>query len=146
MNDYSCTSLGKPSVSTRVNISWPPEPPAEDSSVLVLSSRSFKDLYYDGQPSLLYLDLRLSLPWDINSTINWAFSGIRHTLQSDPHPKYRWEHFIDSRRGLEGSDTVDEGETITSKDLVTGKATEIEAGFGWNNVTRQVARYEEVWW
>jgi hypothetical protein len=63
----------------------------------------------------------------------------------EPHPKYRWDHVIDSRKGKEGYDTVDEGETVVSKDPVTGKEVEFETGVGWNPATRRVERYEEVW-
>jgi hypothetical protein len=137
---------GKPPVSTRVSISWPPAPPTEDSSVLVLSSCPYV-ITSDSSalPFLLYLDLRLSLPVSPLSTITWGFAGIRHTLRKDPHPKFRWDHFIDSRRGLEGDDTVDEAETIISRDAASGIDYEIETGIGWNQVSGLAQRYEEVW-
>ena len=131
---------GKPSVSTRVSISWPPALPAEDSSVLVLSSCPYKSKSDSSAlPFLLYLDLRLSLPLSLSSKITWAFAGIRHTLQLDPHPRFRWDHIIDSRNGMEGSDTVDEGETVVSHNH------EVETGIGWNPETNRVERYEELW-
>jgi hypothetical protein len=131
---------GKPSISTRVSISWPPAPPAEDSSVLVLSSCPYKSKSDSiAPPFLLYLDLRLSLPLSPSSKITWAFAGIRHTLQLNPHPRFRWDHIIDSRNGMEGSDTVDEGETVVSHNH------EVETGIGWNPETNRVERYEELW-
>lgn len=138
---------GGPSVSTRVSISWPPALATEDSSVLVLSSSPYYKSTSDPNalPFLLYLDLRLSLPLSPSSQITWAFAGIRHTLQVDPHPKFRWDHFIDSRKGKEGSDTVDEGETIVSRDATSGHNIEIETGVGWNPDAGRLQRYEEVW-
>lgn len=138
-------SAGKPSVSARVSISWPPAPPIEDSSVLVLSSSPYRYTSPTALPFLLYLDLRLSLPLSPSSQITWGFAGIRHTLQVDPHPKFRWDHFIDSRKGREGRDTVDEGETIVLRDAITGENVEVEAGVGWNPDAGRVQRYEEVW-
>lgn len=137
---------GKPSTSTRVSLSWPPAPPAEDLSVLVLSSRPYKSTSdLNALPFVLYLDLRLSLPLSLSSQITWAFAGIRHTLQVDPHPRFRWDHFIDSRKGNEGSDVVDEGEMIASLDATTGQDIETETGVGWNPEAGRVQRYEEVW-
>jgi len=63
----------------------------------------------------------------------------------DSHPKFRWDHFIDSRKGKEGSDTVDEGETIVSIDATSGHNIEIETGVGWNLDAGRAQRYEEVW-
>jgi hypothetical protein len=133
-------SNGKPSASTRVSISWLPAPPAEDSSVLVLSSCPYKSK--SGLPFLLYIDLRLSLPLSPSSRITWAFAGVRHTLHTEPHPKFRWDHFIDSRKGLEGSDTVDEGETVVSRGPTQ---VEVETGLGWNPENHRLERYEELW-
>ena len=136
----------RPSVSTRVNIAWPPAPPSEDSSVLVLSSSPYiSKLDPHALPCVLYLDLRLSLPLSETSELKWAFAGLRHTLQCEPNPKFRWDHFIDSRRGLPGNDIVDEGETILSKDPITGDEIEVEIGMGWNPDTGRVEKYEEMW-
>jgi len=63
----------------------------------------------------------------------------------EPHPKYRWEHTIDSRKGLEGCDTVDEGETVMMRDYTTGSEIEVETGVGWNPQAGRVERYNEVW-
>jgi len=46
---------------------------------------------------------------------------------------------------MKGSDTVDEGETIVSRDAATGKDIEIETGVGWNPYAGRAERYEEVW-
>jgi hypothetical protein len=46
---------------------------------------------------------------------------------------------------MEGSDTIDEGKTIVSKDTATGKVIEIETGVGWNPDAGLIERYEEVW-
>jgi hypothetical protein len=46
---------------------------------------------------------------------------------------------------MEGSATVDEGETIVSRDPDTGQEIEVETGFGWNPQTSQIQKYEEVW-
>lgn len=40
---------------------------------------------------------------------------------------------------MEGSDTVDEGETVVSHNH------EVETGIGWNPETNRVERYEELW-
>lgn len=135
----------RPSISTRVNIAWPPAPPSEDSSVLVLSSRPYVSKLDPHVPCVLYLDLRLGLPLSETSELKWAFAGLRHTLQSEPNPKFRWDHFIDSRWGLPGSDIIDEGETILSKHPVTGDEIELETGLGWNPDSGKVERYEEMW-
>lgn len=139
--------LARPSISTRVNIAWPPSPPSEDSSVLVLSSRPYiskSDPY--AHPCVLYLDLRLSLPLQRENTeLKWGFAGLRHTLQLEPNPRFRWDHKIDSREGLVGGDVVDEGETVLRKDPVSGDEIEVETGLGWNEETGSVQKYEEVW-
>jgi Protein HRI1 len=146
METTTVIPCGKPSASARVSISWPPAPPIEDSSVLVLSSCPYK---YTPDPNalhfLLYLDLRLSLPLSPSSQITWGFGGIRHTLQVNPHSKFRWDHIVDSRKGKEGCDTVDEGETIVSRDAITGEDVEVETGIGWNPDAGRVQRYKEVW-
>lgn len=140
-----------PSISSRISISQGNQTPSEDSSVLVLSSRP----YGHQEPSsnndiiifLLYLDLRLSLPLSQSSTLNWGFAGVRHTLQKEPNPRYRWEHIVDSKKGSEGAEfeAVDEGEMVISTDLITGKEVEIETGIGFNPQTGKIEKYEEVW-
>lgn len=144
MNQTVVLPNAKPSVSTRVSISWPPAPPYEDSSVLVLNSCSYESAA-KGLPFLLYLDLRLSLPVSSSSKITWAFAGLRHTLRTGHHPKFRWDHFIDSRRGMESNDAVDEGEAVISNDPATGNEIEVETGVGWNPESGRLQKYEEVW-
>jgi len=46
---------------------------------------------------------------------------------------------------MEGSDAVDEGETVISNDPATGEEIDIETGVGWNPETGRVQKYEEVW-
>ncbi|KAH7910555.1 hypothetical protein BJ138DRAFT_1152559, partial [Hygrophoropsis aurantiaca] len=129
--------VGHPSILTRTSVAWPPEPPYEDSSVLVLSSRPTNDTF----PSLLYVDLRLSLPVSRESTVNLAFAGFRRTLQLDPHLRYRWDRAIDST----DSDTIDEGDWEYLTDPDTGKEIEVETGIGSHPTTGRLSKYQEVW-
>ena len=125
---------GEPFISTRESIAWiPSTPPFEDSDVLVLSSRSTSPGGVGA--TLFYLDLRLSLPLDRSSKLNWGLAGLRHTLSTSPL-RLRWDHStIDSRDdGL-----ADEGEVI-QRDGV-----EIETGVGLNPATGQKEAYEEIW-
>ncbi|KDQ05817.1 hypothetical protein BOTBODRAFT_39944 [Botryobasidium botryosum FD-172 SS1] len=136
----------KPSISSRVSIAWPPASAYEDSSVLVLSSPPSTS-----PPStLLYVDVRLSLPLSRSSKILWAFAGLRHTLQTESGKKHRWDHVVDSRRaaGLAGADTLDEGVTVRRMEVDADGGeveVEVEVGEGWNPDTATVQRYEEIW-
>lgn len=125
---------GEPFVSTRESIAWiPSTPPFEDSDVLVLSSRSTSQGGVGA--TLIYLDLRLSLPLGRTSNINWGFSGLRHTLSTSPL-RMRWDHSaIDSRDDV----LFDEGEMIYRDGI------EIETGIGLNPATGQKEVYEEIW-
>lgn len=46
---------------------------------------------------------------------------------------------------MNGCDTIDEGETVTRNDPITGSEVEIETGLGWNPETGRVERYNEIW-
>ncbi|KAH7927214.1 hypothetical protein BV22DRAFT_1127582 [Leucogyrophana mollusca] len=137
MANPSTPLTGSPSILTRTSVAWPPDPPYEDSSVLVLSSRPTDATY----PSLLYLDLRLSLPLSQKSTINLAFAGLKRTLQLDPHLRYRWDRAIDST----DSDGVDEGDWEYLTDPDTGEEIEVETGVGTHPRTGEISEYQEVW-
>ncbi|KAH7910553.1 hypothetical protein BJ138DRAFT_1152556 [Hygrophoropsis aurantiaca] len=140
MPDVEHDSLvGKPSISVRESIAWLPEQPFEDSSVFVLSSRSTSDP--STLPSLLYLDLRLSLPLSTESRITWGFAGIRQTLQVEPFPRHRWHHFIDTI--CDG--ISDEGEVQLVKNPKTGEDIEVETGIGSNPKTGDMQKYQEIW-
>lgn len=144
---------GQPSISHRLNISWLPiestdskfPPATEDSAVVVLSSRPYIPKSSESDPEalavLMYVDLRLSLPLSPSSTIKWAFAGIRHTLRTGPHPRYRWDHFVDSHP----SAVEDVGETVLMRDQETGLEKEVEAGVGVNPETGREERYFEAW-
>ncbi|KAH7927216.1 hypothetical protein BV22DRAFT_1118417 [Leucogyrophana mollusca] len=134
------TSLrGNPSISTRESIAWLPDPPFEDSSVVVLSSRSTSTP--SALPSLLYLDLRLSLPLSTDSTVTWGFAGLRQTLQLEPLPRHRWYHIIDTT--CDGMS--DEGQVELVKDPKTGEDIEVETGIGRNPSTGAMQEYQEIW-
>lgn len=139
---------GVPSISTRVSIARPPLPPFEDSDVLVLSSRSTLPGSQSIGNTLLYLDLRLSLPVAATCKLNWAFAGLRHTLplpeQSDGSAviaRYRWEHIIDSHGNRE---PPDEG-TLIRRIKEDGSEVEIEVGLGLDPRTGKLGPYEEIW-
>jgi len=130
---------GEPFVSIRESIAWISSTPAfEDSDVLVLSSRLTSPGIRKVGATLLYLDLRLSLPLGRTSKINWGFAGLRHTLSTSP-ARHRWDHStIDSRDdGL--ADVGDVGEVVHRDGL------EIETGIGLNPATGQNEAYEEIW-
>ena len=128
------TLHGEPFISTRESIAWIPSTPAfEDSDVLVLSSRSTSPGGVGA--TLLYLDLRLSLPLDRGSTLNWGLAGLRHTLSTSP-ARHRWDHStIDSR----DDGAADEGEVVQRDGI------EIETGIMLNPPTGQKEAYEEIW-
>ncbi|KAF9221709.1 hypothetical protein BS17DRAFT_238866 [Gyrodon lividus] len=129
------TLYGEPFISIRESIAWPPSTPAfEDSDVLVLSSRPTSP---GVGSTLLYLDLRLSLPLSKTSTINWGLAGLRHTLSIAPDPvRHRWDHAtIDSR----DDGYMDEGK------IIRRDGREIETGIGFNPTTGQKEAYEEIW-
>lgn len=138
---------GVPSVSKRVSIAWPPFPAFEDSDVLVLSSRStLPDSLLIGN-TVLYLDLRFTLP-PPTSKITWAFAGLRHTIpltekdrDDSAVVRYRWEHTIDSHGSGE---PPDEG-TIVIKIGKDGSETEVENGMGLAPKTGKLGPYEEIW-
>jgi hypothetical protein len=134
MSPLPTQMYGEPFISTRESIAWIPSTPAfEDSDVLVLSSRSTSP--GEVGATLLYLDLRLSLPLGRTSTINWGFAGLRHTISTSP-VRHRWDHStIDSR----DDGVADEGE-VNQRDGI-----EIETGIGLNPATGQKEAYEEIW-
>ncbi|KAL4073198.1 hypothetical protein V8B97DRAFT_1916599 [Scleroderma yunnanense] len=124
-----------PSVSTRVSIARPPSQPFEDSDVLVLLSRSTLPDSQTAGNTLLYLDLRLSLPvGPTTCKINWAFVGIRYTVPLEDQSKdgelaiarYRWEHIVDSHGNGE---PPDEG-TLVRRIKEDGSEVETEIGVG----------------
>jgi len=147
-----------PSLSHRSSISWQSlddpivecPPGNEDTAVLVLSSRSYLPLRHQNPssldneekgvinellPVLMYVDLRLSVPLSHTSNVSWAFAGLRHTLRLNS-PRYRWDHFIDSR----SSGCVDDiGETV----MFDNK--EVEVGEGFNPASGVIERYFETW-
>lgn len=126
-----------PFISRRVSIAWPPEPASEDSSVVVLTSRSYTTSS-NSLPIALFLDLRLLLA---NGKVDWAFAGIRKQISVEP-PRFRWIHYTDSRQDLEDITIVeDEGETVRDENGV-----DIEVGVGWNPKTSESDQpYEEIW-
>ncbi|EIW76826.1 hypothetical protein CONPUDRAFT_139479 [Coniophora puteana RWD-64-598 SS2] len=140
--------LGSPSISERVSIAFPPEPPSEDSSVLCLTSRAYQD-GKTGDSQTLYLDLRLSLPLVQDSDLNLGFAGLRETLATEPRVRVRWNRTIDSGRDEpdDGAppDLPDEGDMITRWDPELGREVEVELGKTWNADARKVQDYEEVW-
>jgi len=140
-----------PSISARVSIARPPLPPFEDSDVLVLSSRStLPDSQTIGN-TLLYLDLRLSLPVTPTCKLNWAFAGLRYTLPLSEQversgggavvARYRWEHIIDSHGSGE---PPDEG-TLLRRIEGDGSEVEVEVGVGLDPETGIIGPYEEIW-
>jgi hypothetical protein len=147
MTSIPIFSTTKPSISTRKSISWAQSPPTEDSSVLVLTSRLYKDTNdTESHECAVYLDLGLSLPLDTSSKLNWGLAGVRRTLETKADGgRVRWEHIIDSRAGKEGSDVADEGEVKILMDKTSGERVEVETGVGWNEKTKQREGYEEVW-
>ncbi|KIJ60926.1 hypothetical protein HYDPIDRAFT_169957 [Hydnomerulius pinastri MD-312] len=125
---------GEPFISVRETIAWLPGAPFEDSDVLVLSSRSTSP---GVGGTLLYLDLRLSLPLSRASITSWGLAGLRHTLSVAPDPvRHRWDHAtVDSR----GDPNPDEGE------VVHRDGRDIETGVGVNPATGNKEPYEEIW-
>ena len=84
--------------------------------------------------TLLYLDLRLSLPLDRTSMLSWGLAGLRHTLSTSP-ARHRWDHStIDSR----DDGPADEGEVVQRDGI------EIETGIMLNPATGQKEAYEEI--
>ena len=63
----------EPLVSTRISIAWPPLPPSENTSTLVLTGRSG-----------YYLDLRLFLAGPQKGEIEWASVGRKTFITTSP--------------------------------------------------------------
>lgn len=125
------------STSHRVSIKWPPAPPSEPTSTLVLTSAK-----------KTFVDVRLLLPTafpslpsasDIpeGSSVYWAFSG---TSKHDPITgSATWRHSVDSRHP-DTTDVVDSGtfETLPNGDV-------LEKGTMVDFEDRLLKDYEEVW-
>ena len=128
------------SVSHRVSIAWPPLPPSEPTSTLVLTASNKN-----------FVDIRLLLPspssYPINppsaselpdgTTLYWAFAGT--SSHDSLTNQAKWTHTVDSRYP-DTSDLVDKGEfeTLENGDTVErGTMRDLDDG--------KVKPYEEVW-
>jgi len=128
------------SISRRVSIAWPPAPPVEPTSTLVLTA-----------PSKTFIDIRLLLPSPSSSlndppspselpdgtTLYWAFAGTSSHDSLTNHAK--WTHSVDSRYP-NPSDVVDSGQFETLKN---GDTLERGTMRGLDN--GEVKPYQEVW-
>lgn len=128
------------SISHRVSIAWPPAPPSEPTSTLVLTAFN-----------KTYVDIRLLLPSPSSNpisppsaselpdgtTLYWAFAGT--SSHDSLTKKAKWTHTVDSRYP-DPSDVVDHGafETLGNGDTIErGTMRDLDDG--------NVKAYEEVW-
>lgn len=125
-------------ISVRQHIRWPPAPPSEPTSTVVLTSpgRHFVDV------RVLCSGLREE-DGEVNQKLDWAFAG---TSSSQPgrEPGIRhavWRHWVDSH--------TTEPETVRDEAVVneTGGpgGSELETGRMVNPATGVEAEYEEAW-
>ncbi|KZS86878.1 hypothetical protein SISNIDRAFT_461408 [Sistotremastrum niveocremeum HHB9708] len=121
-----------PSISHRVSIAWPPSPPSEPTSTLVLTS-----------PLGRFVDLRLTK--DKPPSLSWAFYGVAHywtDCKSRNHGS--WSHEVDSRIIALNLEPEPEAEDDTGilKSLENGDELEVGSMKDDSGVVRE---YEEVW-
>lgn len=126
-------------ISVRQHIRWPPAPPSEPTSTIVLTS-----------PSRHFVDVRILAPTgpeegdgDGNKKLDWAFAGTS-SFQPGREPGTRhavWEHWVDSH--------TTEPETVRDDAFVREGAgpggSEFETGRMVNPETGVEAEYEEAW-
>ena len=128
------------SISRRISIAWPPGPPSEPTSTLVLTA--LNNIFIDirllfPSPSLSPMDPPSASELPDGMTLYWAFAGTRAYDKLTNEGK--WTHKVDSRY-LDRSDVVDSGhfETLENGDtLERGTMMDFDDG--------KVKFYQEVW-
>lgn len=118
-----------PSISRRVSLRFPPGPPTELSTTLVLNGGGATNLFTDFRPFM-----------DDPRACEWAFAGEKIYLEDD---LCQWSHLVDSR-------TIDDHEaTAAMPDIgrcqVLSNGDELEIGEMVNPASGKVEKYEEVW-
>lgn len=116
-----------PLISQRISFRWLPDPPAEATSTLVLTS-----------PTGYFVDVRIfNAPKSSETPLQWAFAGtsVHDTVNGQSHGT--WVHLVDSKHP---SGFKDSG---TFKDLPNGDS--LEVGVMHDDDLGVVREYEEVW-
>ena len=126
-------------ISVRRHIRWPPAPPSEPTSTVVLTS-----------PSRHFVDVRILAPTgpregggDLDRRLDWAFAGTS-TSRPGQEPGTRhavWKHWVDSNTA--------EPEMVRDEAFVRENCgpggSELETGRMVNPETGIEAEYEEAW-
>lgn len=128
------------SISQRVSIAWPPAPPSEPTSTLVLTA--FKKTFVDirlllPSPSLYPISPPSPSELPDGTTLYWAFAGT--SSHDSVTNQAKWTHTVDSRYP-DPSNVVDQGEfeTLENGDTVErGTMQDFDDG--------RVKPYQEVW-
>ncbi|BGP39786.1 hypothetical protein JCM10450v2_003757 [Rhodotorula kratochvilovae] len=140
-----------PLASTRISLAWPPDPPAEDEDVVVISGRTG-----------FFIDLRTARTrapdsaggaegaGEVDAWITWATVGWKELLpldEGEEHPRARFTAILDSRRPASSSTSPTEDDVPSDEGsfetLPTGDV--LEKGVMHRPETGQLAPYEEVW-